>query len=315
MACFYQARKQNNNSNTFRETSICLACISYLYSCELMSEKRICDTLNISNLFIDKALNEFNIPKRTRSQAAKNRPKECNELHVKAMAKRNSELLSDKNSEWFKNRSNKISKSSKKHRASLTPDEKQARFKKGVETRMNNNSYHRTTESINKGIKTKRNNGSFNTSIGESELGLLLSSVTYKYDLFSEYIDDRYPFRCDFYIKSLDLFIEYQGHFTHGNMPYDKFNAQCECEKARLINKIEELDSDMYRKYLEIWTIKDPIKLKTILNNKLNALLIYPQNKNELLIVQCFNGVTTYIYKDKKEYYQELENKIFKRLD
>ena len=30
---------------------------------------------------------------------------------------------------------------------------------------------------------------------------------------------DRYPFACDFYISSLDLFIECNYHWTHGGKP------------------------------------------------------------------------------------------------
>ena len=32
---------------------------------------------------------------------------------------------------------------------------------------------------------------------------------------------DRYPFACDFYISSLDLFIECNYHWTHGGKPYE----------------------------------------------------------------------------------------------
>ena len=47
-------------------------------------------------------------------------------------------------------------------------------------------------------------------------------------DIIRQYIDlQKYPFNCDFYIKSKDLFIEYQGHQTHGTKPYDELDPDC----------------------------------------------------------------------------------------
>ena len=40
-------------------------------------------------------------------------------------------------------------------------------------------------------------------------------------DVITQYKDDRYPFACDFYIPSLDLFIECNYHWTHGGKPYE----------------------------------------------------------------------------------------------
>ena len=37
----------------------------------------------------------------------------------------------------------------------------------------------------------------------------------------TQFSDNRYPFLCDFYIEKLDLFIEYNGHWTHGSHPFD----------------------------------------------------------------------------------------------
>lgn len=46
-----------------------------------------------------------------------------------------------------------------------------------------------------------------------------------KNDVFYEYglhpYDARYPFSCDFYIKSLDLFIEINAHYSHGGHWFD----------------------------------------------------------------------------------------------
>ena len=48
-------------------------------------------------------------------------------------------------------------------------------------------------------------------------------------DVKYQYFDkDRYPFHCDFYVKSLDLFIEVNGFWMHGNIPYISGNPVCE---------------------------------------------------------------------------------------
>ena len=40
-------------------------------------------------------------------------------------------------------------------------------------------------------------------------------------DVITQYKDDRYPFACNFYIPSLDLFIECNYHWTYGGKPYE----------------------------------------------------------------------------------------------
>ena len=75
--------------------------------------------------------------------------------------------------------------------------------------------------------------------------------------------DERYPFYCDFYVKPLDLFIEYQGYFTHGTEPYDK-----DCVEHQ--NIVEELRRENHFGAIETWTIKDVEKRNTAKKNNLN---------------------------------------------
>lgn len=75
--------------------------------------------------------------------------------------------------------------------------------------------------------------------------------------------DERYPFYCDFYVKPLDLFIEYQGYFTHGTEPYDK-----DCIEHQ--NIVEELRRENHFGAIETWTIKDVEKRNTAKKNNLN---------------------------------------------
>lgn len=76
----------------------------------------------------------------------------------------------------------------------------------------------------NSQYETKRKNKTFNTSKKETELYNILCSKFGKEDVMCQYSDNRYPYRCDFYIKSKDLFIELNAHWTHGDHPFDISN-------------------------------------------------------------------------------------------
>ena len=139
-------------------------------------------------------------------------------------------------------------------------------------------------EAIKKSLNTKLKNNTFIKSKAENEFYKKLCVVFTDYDVVHGYSDDRYPFMCDFYIKSKDLFIEYQGHQTHGYEPYDKHNN----EHFNYLNYMESHNNDM-----STWTTRDPLKLKTALKNKINLLLIYPKNDSYLVK----NGLMTNVGK------------------
>ena len=81
---------------------------------------------------------------------------------------------------------------------------------------------------------TKQRNNSFNTSKPEDKSYILLKE---KYpDVQKQYRSEPYPFNCDFYIPSLDLYIECNYHWTHGGHPYNENNK----EVTEIINKWKE---------------------------------------------------------------------------
>lgn len=114
---------------------------------------------------------------------------------------------------------------------------------------------------------TKRRNGTFNTSKPEQEIKRLLeekfSDVQYQYK------SEKYPFNCDFYIPSLDLYIEFQGTWTHGNHPFSESK-----EDLKILQnwKIQAETSEFYQNAIDVWTITDVKKRKTALQNNLNLL-------------------------------------------
>lgn len=131
----------------------------------------------------------------------------------------------------------------------------------GVEHNMQNK------EVRNKVDITKRKNGTFNTSKPEQEIKRLLEekfpNVQYQYK------SEKYPFNCDFYIPELDLYIEFQGTWTHGKHPFSE-----SVEDLETVNKwkTESITSEFYKNAIEVWTIKDVEKRKIALQNNINWL-------------------------------------------
>ena len=64
--------------------------------------------------------------------------------------------------------------------------------------------------------KTRKLNGTFKTSKQEDKVYEILCEKFTKDDIVRQYKSNKYPFSCDFYIKSLDLYIECNFSWTHG---------------------------------------------------------------------------------------------------
>lgn len=114
-----------------------------------------------------------------------------------------------------------------------------------------------------KRFNTLVKNNSFNKSIPEEKSYILLKE---KYpDVLRQYKSTVYPYHCDFYIPSLDLYIECNYHWTHGGHPYDPLNS----EDIKKYNKWKTIYNF---KYCETWTIRDVKKRNTAKQNNLNWL-------------------------------------------
>lgn len=113
---------------------------------------------------------------------------------------------------------------------------------------------------------TQYKNNSFNTSKPEEQMAALL--LTKFPDTIRQYKSESYPFICDFYIPSLDLYIEYQGTWTHGKEPFDFYNP----EHLIILEKWKEKAtlSRFYKGAVNVWTKRDPLKRETAKKNNLN---------------------------------------------
>lgn len=117
-----------------------------------------------------------------------------------------------------------------------------------------------------KEYETKKKNNTFNKSFQEDKIFELLSA---KFNVIRQYKDSRYPYSCDFYIPDFDLFIEYNGNWTHGSKPYVD-NLECNM----ILDKWKEKskNSKFYKNAIYNWTVLDVKKRNIAKQNKLNYL-------------------------------------------
>lgn len=135
-----------------------------------------------------------------------------------------------------------------------------------------------TKEVIQKQNETKRKNKTFNKSKPEDDIYKYLIEEFSSDDVIRNYDrDKRYPFSCDFYIKSLDLFIECNFHWTHGGHWFDN-NNKADIDK---LNAWQLKDTKFYDNAINTWTIRDINKRKVAKDNKLNYLVLWnPEDFN-----------------------------------
>lgn len=139
-----------------------------------------------------------------------------------------------------------------------------------------------------KQYETKEKNNSFNTSKIENKLELELKEIFP--DLETQYKSELYPFNCDFYIPSLDLYIEYNGSWTHGGCFYDENNE----DNRNTLEKWKQLSehSKFYQNAIETWTKRDLNKLNTALENNLNYVVWFNQE-------QALDWIERYTYNNE----------------
>lgn len=141
-------------------------------------------------------------------------------------------------------------------------------------------------DAIYKGIKTKLARGVWSdphTSQLENRIVESLRKLYGVEDVITAYRDSRYArnsgyeFRCDCYVRSLDLFVEINGHPTHMTHP---FNHQDEIDQE-VKSRLEKTKSKWSEAVLETWTQRDVEKKDIALKQSLNYLNVYPYESLE----------------------------------
>lgn len=140
------------------------------------------------------------------------------------------------------------------------------------------NYYQITYDKITQSLQKNKNNGMTKPEYQTYEYLLTLFD---KNDIqFNVNVDERYPFHVDFYIYSIDLFIEINAFWTHGKHLFNENNE----DDIQILNswKQKAETSKQYKSAINVWTVMDPLKYKTAKDNNLNYLPIW-SNKIDVI--------------------------------
>lgn len=170
--------------------------------------------------------------------------------------------------------SEKISKNLKNHNVSQETKIKISNAKSGK---------HLTKEKLTQKIyntnKTYHEKGLYKDHKTKPEIFVenFLIGVFGEDNVLYSYVDKiRYPYKCDFYVPSEDLFIEVHAGWRHNKKPFDANDEYCVAELDLWKEKAKTHPS--YVNAIYQWTDLDVRKLDVAKQNKLNYVCLYPDD-------------------------------------
>ena len=146
--------------------------------------------------------------------------------------------------------------------------------------------------------ETYKKNNTFNTSKQENEVYFKLLKIFNKDDVYRNFKDERYPFNCDFYIKSLDLFIECNFHWSHSGHWFKENNID-DINKLKLW-KEKAVKSQYYKNAITTWTIRDVNKKITAEKQQLNYIVFWNYSDFQLWLSNIITGTELVEYRHKR---------------
>lgn len=131
-------------------------------------------------------------------------------------------------------------------------------------------------EKINDILKEKENydedekysNKRFNSK-DEKVLYEKLCNKFGKDNVLKEYKSTIYPWNCDFYIKDKNMFIEYQGTWSHFGKAWEGSHGE-KIKLTEMLKKLTEKNKSRYMSAIKNWTIMDSAKRQWAKNHNLN---------------------------------------------
>lgn len=137
--------------------------------------------------------------------------------------------------------------------------------------------------------ETKRQNGTFCTSKSEDILYEILVEVFGEDDVKRQYRSEVYPFTCDFYILSRDMYIELNGHWSHTDHWYDESSE----EDKKLVQLWKDRGTLYYQHNLRVWTQRDVLKRQMAQEHHLNYVVFWYDTLEDVelwLALNCPDG-------------------------
>lgn len=160
------------------------------------------------------------------------------------------------------------------------PMEEKREIKEKIKYTWSKKTYTEKAKITNKSFHRKKLNGTLNTSKPEETLYELLVEEFSEKDVIRQYKFNDYPFYCDFYIPSRNLYIELNAAWFHENSWYD------EKKHKDLIKEWEEKSktSKFYKNAIETFTKRDVLKRNTARENNLNYVVFWDNDLRDVKV-------------------------------
>ncbi len=141
----------------------------------------------------------------------------------------------------------------------------------GVDNAMQFECFH------DKAMATRLAEGSSCSSHSEDRMYAALTALFGVEDVRRQYKSEAYPFHCDFYIESLDLYMELNGFWVHGTHWFDEMS---DLDRETLVSWLARAESGcpQYRRAIDTWTRRDPLKRQIAIVNDLNYVVFWNSN-------------------------------------
>lgn len=141
---------------------------------------------------------------------------------------------------------------------------------------------------IQKTYKSKLERHTFHTSSSEDILYSKLCDIFGYENVLRQYSSYQYPFACDFYIKSRDLYIELNGSWTHGFGWFDNSEFALNIVNTWLLR-----DTKYYKNAIHVWTEADVKKRNVARKNNLNYIVFWDLSLRDFMLwlaLDCPDG-------------------------
>ena len=142
--------------------------------------------------------------------------------------------------------------------------------KYGIHTntaRLNRKSY----ESLQREYETKRANGTLGKQISKPEQELYEMVCEIFPNAIQQYMSREYPYKCDIYIPDINMYIEYNGFWTHGGHPFD---STSQLDKD-ILEKWRSHNNAFYNNAINVWSVSDVEKRNIAKANNLNYIELW----------------------------------------
>lgn len=156
-------------------------------------------------------------------------------------------------------------------------------------------------DTVKKVNHSKYINNSFHVSKPEESLYEMLCNYFGESDVKRQYSSVLYPFACDFYITSRDLYIELNASWTHGKHWFDGNNT----DDINVLTEWKNKNTDYYNNAVSVWSVKDLNKRETARRNNLNYIVFWDNELRDAIVWFLFNAPSGHDYDKTYSWFSE----------